>query len=73
MKYEAVVKVVGSVDLVYKAFIVEKGKFSRSEFDVVQEGDEVHFVVKAQDPAALRATLNSITKLLSVYEKAKGE
>ena len=72
MKYEAIVRVKGDSEVMYKAFLVEKGKFARSSFDIKKKDDVVEFVIEAEDPTALRATLNSITKLLSVYEKVTG-
>ena len=58
-----------SSDSLYKAFMLEKGRFTRSGFDVVKDGGDVIFKIVADDATALRATLNAITKLLSVYEK----
>ncbi|MBW3003378.1 hypothetical protein KY328_00850 [Candidatus Woesearchaeota archaeon] len=71
MKYEAVIKVIGDPEIISKAFMVEKGKFARSGFDIEKQSDSVRFVVVAEDPTALRATLNSITKLLTVFEKVQ--
>lgn len=68
MKYEAVIKVLGVPENLFKAFALEKGKFARSSFDLVKKDGSVEFVVEADDPTALRTTLNSITKLLNVYE-----
>lgn len=72
MRYKAEIFVKGDSDSLYNAFMVEKGKFSRSEFDIEKQDGSVRFFVKAEDSTALRATLNSITKLLTVYEKTKG-
>ena len=71
MRYEASIKAVGEPDKLFDAFMLEKGEFARSSFDVVKKEDGVEFVVKADDPTALRATLSSITKLLEVFEKVK--
>lgn len=53
-------------------FRPEISKKDRSGFDVVKGKGCLKFLVEAGDSVALRATLNSITKLLTVYEKAKG-
>jgi tRNA threonylcarbamoyladenosine modification (KEOPS) complex Pcc1 subunit len=55
-----------------KVFQPEISKKDRSGFSIVQEKDCLRFIVDAKDSVALRATLNIITKLLTVYEKAKG-
>ena len=69
MKYEAVIKVKDDAEVVYKAFMSEQGDFGRSSWTVEKKDDGVEFRVRAQDSVALRATLNSITKLLTVNEK----
>lgn len=69
MKYEAVIKVKDNIEVVYKAFLSEQGDFGRSGWTVEKTDDEVEFRITAEDSVALRATLNSITKLLTVYEK----
>lgn len=35
--------------------------------------DTMHFAVSAEDATALRATLNTLTKLFSTFEKAAEE
>lgn len=54
------------------AFQPEISKKDRSGFDIVQEKGSLKFIVEAKDSTALRATLNTITKLLTVYEKIEG-
>ena len=56
----------------YKIFQPEISEKDRSGFGIIKEKDCLKFEVKAEDSVALRATLNSITKLLTVYEKVKG-
>jgi tRNA threonylcarbamoyladenosine modification (KEOPS) complex Pcc1 subunit len=62
----------GDVDKLYKALIPEtmNTKMDRSEFTVQKKGGKLKIDIKAQDSVALRATLNNITKLLTVYEKS---
>ena len=59
-------------DKLLKVFGPEVSKKDRSGFDIKESKGKVTFLVSARDSVALRATLNSITKLLTVYEKAKG-
>ena len=42
----------------------------RSTVAVHTTKDTIHFAVAAKDSTALRATLHTITKLLTVFEKA---
>lgn len=54
-----------------KAFKSEEKKFAnnRAEYDLEERNGVVLFHVKAKDSVALRSVLNTITKLLSVYDK----
>jgi tRNA threonylcarbamoyladenosine modification (KEOPS) complex Pcc1 subunit len=52
-----------------KCFETEQGKEDRSKFEIKEEAKKIKFMIEAEDSVALRATLNSITKLLTVYEK----
>ena len=55
-----------------KLFKAEEKVFKnkRASYQVIKKGGSVIFSAKAEDASALRAVLNSITKLISVYEKA---
>ena len=46
-------------------------KNQRAGYEVIKEKNKLVFKVKARDSTALKAVLNSITKLISVYEKAE--
>lgn len=41
----------------------------RASYDIITKKDIIEFKITAKDSVSLRATLNSITKLLTVYEK----
>ncbi|MFP4119147.1 MAG: KEOPS complex subunit Pcc1 [Candidatus Woesearchaeota archaeon] len=41
----------------------------RAQYEVKIEGVTVRFRISADDPVALRAALNAITKVLTVYNK----
>ena len=69
MKYETEIKVYGDVEKIAKVFKPEINKKDRAEFKIKKQKDHVLFEISAKDSVALRATLNSITKLLTVYEK----
>ena len=70
MKYEALLKAYGSPRLITECVSPEKHvKDSvRAGFSMEKKKNHVVFRVKASDSVALRATLNSITKMLTVYE-----
>ena len=56
-----------------KLFVAEEKKFKnqRAGYEISRTKDKIVFKIKAKDSSALRAVLNSITKLISVYENAK--
>lgn len=72
MNLKAQIKAFGDPKVIYECFQVEQKEQDRSKFEIKKEEDGVLFLVEANDSVALRATLNSITKLLTVYEKIKG-
>ena len=59
---------------VYDAILAElkNSRKDRSEFRMRRTAEGVEFDITARDSTALRAVLNSITKLLTVYEKMEG-
>ena len=81
MKYTATLKVsceesdsqarLGTSDAekIVECFKHEINEKNRANFTIKQEKDYVLFEINAEDSVALRATLNSITKLLTTYEK----
>jgi len=71
MKYITSLKVYGDVDKIYESFQTEVNEKDRSKLNIKKEKDYVLFEVEAKDSIALRATLNMITKLLTVYEKVE--
>ena len=56
-----------------KLFSFEDKEFQnqRAKYTTKKEKNTLTFLVEAKDSTALRSVLNTITKLLSVYEKTK--
>ncbi len=50
---------------------IKNNKWQRSSFTIKKEKKELIIEIHAQDAGALRATFNSITKLIAVYDKIK--
>lgn len=69
MKLKANIVINDDPELLYKCFKPETNKWQRAQVRIKKNKDNLHFNIQAQDAVALRATLNSITGLLSVYEK----
>lgn len=70
MNLSAEIVVRGDVYNIEKLFIPEEKTFKnqRASYELKRTKDKIVFKIKAEDGSALRAVLNSITKLISVYE-----
>ena len=69
MNYKAKIVVDGDPIKLYKLFHTELLGSKRSSCSIQKQKKGVVFEITSKDSVALRATLNSITKLLTVYEK----
>ena len=56
-----------------KIFSMEEKSFqnNRAKYDCKREAGKLKFDISAKDPTALRSVLNTITKILSVNDKAE--
>jgi tRNA threonylcarbamoyladenosine modification (KEOPS) complex Pcc1 subunit len=72
MNYIAEIKIKEDPGKIYDHLLPEtKGKRERSHFTLRKTDTEVIIEVKAKDAVAFRATMNSITQLLAVFQKVK--
>lgn len=74
MKFNADVYVTSlQVQALKRCFVaeIESLQTARSSVEMHANKERLHFAVVAKDTTALRATLNTITKLLSVFEKGE--
>lgn len=71
MKYTANIFVTGNPEELFKCISPEETDFDRSSFIVKKKDDGIEFNIKSKDAVALRATLNSISQLLIIFEGVK--
>ena len=71
MKLKAEIKAYSDPEKLYNCFKPESGKQKRSEYTIEKKEDHCLFTIEAEDSTALRAIMNTITKLITVYEKTK--
>lgn len=73
MKFSAEITVTEDVHNIQKLFEAEEKTFDnqRAGYELKKIKDALVFKITAEDSTALKAVLNSITKLLTVYEKAR--
>ena len=70
MEYTANLFVKGDPDKLFECLLPEETDFDRSSFTIKKKEEGVEFSIHACDAVALRATLNSISQLLIVFEGA---
>lgn len=73
MKITAEIILEGDSSNIEKLFSAEEKSFQnkRASYELKKEKNKTIFKVSADDSTALRAVLNSITKMISVYETSK--
>ena len=71
MKLRASIKAYGNPKDIAACCKPDMDDQKRSNITITEQEDHVVFDVQAEDATALRATVNAITKLLTVYEKAE--
>ena len=69
MKLSAEIKAWGKPKELKACFEPELADKKRSNFKIKEEDGCLIFQIEADDSVALRATMNGITKLITVYEK----
>lgn len=70
MKCRASIFVEGDADKLEKCFAPEETRFERSSFTVEKAGNGLNFDIRSEDAVAFRASTNTITQLLAVFEGA---
>ena len=71
MNYSAKIGVKGKQKGLFECFSPEGINKERSHYTLNKTKDGVVFDIKAKDATALRATVNMITQMLTVYEKMR--
>lgn len=74
MKLSAEITVKEDTHNIQKLFEAEEKVFDnqRAGYELKKTKQGLIFKITAEDSTALKAVLNSITKLLTIYEKSKG-
>ena len=69
--YESTIKVTQDIDSIEKLFIPEDKVLNRASYTVTKSKKQLLFDIKAEDATALKTAFNTITKVLTVWEKTK--
>ena len=67
-KYSLELKIKVDTIKLYQCFEAEKSKQNRSSLDIIKKEDHLLFKIDSKDIIALKATINSVIKLLEVEE-----
>jgi len=75
MNLQASIIISGDVDNLQKLLTAESNETGnkRSSFHLEELKDRLIIKINAKDPVALRTTLNTVTKILTVYEQTRGQ
>lgn len=73
MKLNAEIVVKENINDIEKLFCAEEKNFKnqRAGYKIQKSRNKLVFKITAKDSSALRAALNSVTKLINVYEQAR--
>ncbi|MBD3310587.1 hypothetical protein GF351_05190 [Candidatus Woesearchaeota archaeon] len=72
MRLSASISVTDDAEKVYDCLLPEAKKAGRSEIRLKKEDSRLMVIIEADDAVALRSSVNSVLKLLTVFEKMKG-
>lgn len=72
MKYTAVLSAsTKDPSMFYKAAAIEAGSLDRSGIEIEKGKKEVIFKISAADSTALKASLNLVQKIITIFEKTE--
>ncbi len=62
-----------NIDNLYEIFLpeLESGFNDRAKFNIIKKGDKLNIKIFAKDVVALKAVINSVLKVLTIYESTK--
>ena len=66
----AKISATGNPEKMFECMEMEQTSFDRSSFTIKKVEDGLEFNVEAKDATALRSSLNTISQLLIIFEKA---
>jgi hypothetical protein len=69
--YRSTIIVSEDVDSIEKLFIPEDKELNRAKYSIIKKNKQLFFDIHADDAIALKTAFNTITKVLTVWEKTK--
>jgi tRNA threonylcarbamoyladenosine modification (KEOPS) complex Pcc1 subunit len=69
--YRSTIIVSKDIDAIEKLFIPEDKELNRAKYSITKKGKKLIFDIYADDAIALKTAFNTITKVLTVWEKTQ--
>jgi tRNA threonylcarbamoyladenosine modification (KEOPS) complex Pcc1 subunit len=67
--YQSTIIVTKDIDAIEKLFMPEDKELNRSKYSITKNKKQLVFNIEADDATALKTAFNTITKVLTVWEK----
>jgi len=69
--YQSIIIVSKDIDAIEKLFIPEDKELNRATYTITKNKKQLIFNIHAEDATALKTAFNTITKVLTVWEKTQ--
>jgi len=69
--YQSKIIVSNYVEAIEKLFVPEDKELNRAKYTLTRVGKQLIFDIRADDATALKTAFNTITKVLTVWEKTQ--
>jgi tRNA threonylcarbamoyladenosine modification (KEOPS) complex Pcc1 subunit len=69
--YQSTITVTEDIDAIEKLFIPEDKELNRAKYTITKNKKQLIFNINAEDATALKTAFNTITKVLTVWEKTE--
>ena len=69
--YQSTIIVSEDIDAIERLFIPEDKELNRAKYSISKKDKRLVFEIRADDAVALKTAFNTITKVLTVWEKTK--
>jgi tRNA threonylcarbamoyladenosine modification (KEOPS) complex Pcc1 subunit len=69
--YRSTITVSQDADAIEKLFIPEDKELNRAKYTITKKNKQLFFDITADDAVALKTAFNTITKVLTVWEKTQ--
>ena len=69
--YRSTIVITHDVENIWKLFIPEDKELNRAKYTITKTSKQLLFDITAEDATALKTAFNTITKVLTIWEKTR--